>query len=129
MADVSKISLPNGTTYNIKDSNALTDELFNMTPLDFSTQAITEKFYELASHNRPILFAGDETPETMVYYLCEYDDGNLVAKIYTGTFLFSNTDGDEISYYVNRMYVAIDVNNKNTIILGMERTQINGSDG
>ena len=35
MADISKISLPNGTTYNIKDSNALTDDLFNMTPIDF----------------------------------------------------------------------------------------------
>ena len=129
MPDISKISLPNGTTYNIKDSNALTDELFNMTPLDFSTQAITEKFYELASHNRPIFVASNGTPDIMLYYSCEYDDGNLVAKIYTGTFLFSNTDGDEISYYANRIYLAIDVNNKNMVILGMEHTQINGSDG
>lgn len=35
MPDISKISLPNGTIYNIKDSNALTDDLFNMTPIDF----------------------------------------------------------------------------------------------
>lgn len=35
MADISKIALPNGTTYNLKDSNALTDDLFNMTPIDF----------------------------------------------------------------------------------------------
>lgn len=127
MADISKISLPNGMTYNIKDSNALTDELFNMTPIDFSTQATTDTFYELASHNRPILVAGAEQPEGMLYYLCEYDDGELVAKIYVDTFLHSQLDdNNNLIFYESKIYIAIDVNNKNIRILASENRQIIG---
>lgn len=40
MADISKITLPNGTTYNLKDSNALTSEIYNA-----GKQVATGNFY------------------------------------------------------------------------------------
>ena len=68
MADISKISLPDGTTYSIKDSNALTDDLFNMTPIPVTVQPVEEgdvynRYFipmsaiPLVEHRRPIYLA------------------------------------------------------------------------
>lgn len=77
MPDISKISLPDGTTYNIKDSNALTDDLFN-TPIGVTYDSEDDSSFlnsdglPLVTHNRPILINfGDEINQDkqMYYYL------------------------------------------------------------
>jgi len=80
VADISKISLPNGTTYNIKDSNALTDDLFNMTPTwttydeEHDTYFLNSDVLSLVAHNRPILIDfgdGMHSEAHMYYYMHE----------------------------------------------------------
>lgn len=91
MADISKISLPDGTTYNIKDSNALTDDLFN-TPIGVTYDSEDDSSFlnsdglPLVTHNRPILIDfGDENH--MYYYMHDAYPGST----YEGCKFYSST--------------------------------------
>lgn len=98
MADISKISLPNGTTYNIKDSNALTNDVFNMTPIPVTVQHVEEEGREydryfipmsaipLVELRRPIYlaFPGVIFPDTYNYLMLYYA-ASLPDLIHEGT--------------------------------------------
>lgn len=96
MADISKISLPDGTTYNIKDSNALTDDLFN-TPIrvtyggKYDPMVLNPNALPLVARNRPLLLnTGDEDNPyvMMIYYLNDADTGST----YEGCKMYGTID-------------------------------------
>ena len=107
MADISKISLPNGTTYNIKDSNALTDNLFNMTPIgvtygvgEHEDTVLNSDGLPLVAHNRPILINFGDSPDTdtqgirLFYYMHDAYPGASYEgyKIYSTIMVYPRID-------------------------------------
>lgn len=127
MADISKISLPNGTTYNIKDSNALTDDLFNMTPIGvtyggkYDPVVLDSDGLPLVTHNRPILINfGDENNvyASMHYYMNDaatgstYEGCKFYSSIRTDASINPDT-GVFIEYRTFLTVFAIDPQNGN----------------
>lgn len=127
MADISKIALPNGTTYNIKDSNALTDDLFNMTPIGvtyggkYDPIVLDSDALPLVAHNRPILIdfgSGGYAHTAMYYYMNDAVPGSTYegCKLYgcidtSGSF---NPDTESfIEYRLGISVSAIDPQNGN----------------
>lgn len=127
MPDISKISLPDGTTYNIKDSNALTDDLFNMTPIGvihggkYDPMVLNPSGLPLVTHNRPILMnVGDEnTPYVLMFY---YLNDSETGSTYEGYKMYGTIDthgsfipdtGSFIEYRFSISIVAINPQNGN----------------
>lgn len=127
MADISKIALPNGTTYNIKDSNALTDDLFNMTPIGvthggkYDPIVLDSDALPLVAHNRPILInLGDENRAhtAMYYYMNDTEAGSTYegCKLYGCIDTLGSFDPDAerfIEYRIGISIYAIDPQNGN----------------
>ena len=126
MADISKISLPNGMTYNIKDSNALTDDLFNMTPIGvtyggkYDPMVLDSDGLPLVTHNRPILIdfsVDDYTHQAMYYYMNDTEAGSTYegCKLYgcIDTFGSFVDSGTFIEYRIGISIYAIDPQNGN----------------
>lgn len=124
MADISKISLPNGTTYNIKDSNALTDDVFNMTPIgvtydeEHDTPPVLDSDgLPLVAHNRPILIGFGEMA-TMFYYMNDAVTGSTYegCKFYSSIAVlwdYNPDTGEILNSHTQLTVIAINPQNGN----------------
>ena len=123
MADISKISLPDGTTYNIKDSNALTDDLFN-TPIGVTYDSEDDSSFlnsdglPLVTHNRPILidFSTEEYDDKQMYYYMHdaYPESTYVGcKFYATIIRLAKTrpDTGEVIEGTTLLIIAINPQN------------------